>query len=70
MKLNAYGKLLEVVREGDEWVTYEYREGKRRAWKDIAIPAECDEAGVILYLEDILYENASPRQPKLIVIER
>lgn len=68
MKLNAYGRLLEVVREHGEWIIYRLGEGTRARTNDVVIPAEYSDAEVITYLEDILHEAATPERPRITVV--
>ena len=68
MKLNAYGKLLEITRENEMWVIYELGEGKKSRSNDVFIPSEYNEAEVVRFLEDILHERATPENPSIKVI--
>lgn len=68
MKLNAYGKLLEVVRENETWVIYEVGEGKKSRSNDIYIPADYNEEQVVRFLEDMLHERSTPDNPSIKVI--
>lgn len=69
MKLNAYGKLLEIKRENEIWVVYEVGEGKKSRSNDIYIPSEYNEKQVVRFLEDILHERATPDNPNIKVID-
>ena len=68
MKLDAYGKFIEVLRENETWVIYELGEGKKTRSNDVYIPSELSETGVILFLEDLLHETATPERPNIKVI--
>jgi hypothetical protein len=65
MKLDAYGKRIEVIKEAESWVIYELGEGKRTLSKDIFIPSDYSEPEVIQYLEDMLHEAATPENPAI-----
>lgn len=68
MRLNAYGKLLEIIRENETWVIYEIGEGKKSRSNDIYIPSEFNEMQVVRFLEDMLHERATPEDPSIKVI--
>ena len=68
MRLNAYGRHIEVVKESGEWVVYMLGEGKKRRTSDISIPSELGEREVVSFLEDILHEAATPENSKIEVI--
>lgn len=68
MKLNAYGKIIEVVREENAWVIYEMGEGKKFPTHDVVLPAELTEVEIVSYLEDLLHEAATPQRPHILVI--
>jgi hypothetical protein len=69
MKLNAYGKIIEVVRENGGWVIYELGEGKKSRSNDLYIPEEFNEVEVIRFLEDLLHERATPELAHIKIIE-
>ena len=70
MKVNAYGRDLEVIRVQDEWQVYDLgNEGKKRSARDIRIPPEVDEAAVCTFLGDLLHEYASARHPSVRVLK-
>ena len=61
MKINAYGKIIEIVRGDDKWhVYYLGSEGKKRYANDIVIPSSLKQCDLINYLEDLFHESASP----------
>ena len=68
MKLNAYGKLLEIKRENEMWIIYELGEGKKTRSNDIYIPAEYNEEEVVRFLEDMLHERATHEVPSIKII--
>lgn len=70
MKLNAFGRMLVVLRRDDEWkVMDQGNEGKRRAARDIVIPTAVSEEEVVEYISDLLHEYASERFPTVEIIE-
>lgn len=69
MKLNAYGKKLEVLWEDEAWVIYELGDGKKRRSNDLYIPSEYSPDEVIGFLEDMLHESATPENPAIEIIE-
>lgn len=68
MRLNAYGKLLEIIRENETWAIYEVGEGKKSLSNDIYIPSDYNEEQVVRFLEDMLHERATPNDPNIKVI--
>jgi len=70
VKLNAFGRVLVVLRENGEWRVLEQgNEGKRRTARDIVIPAAVAEDEVVDYLSDLLHEYATERHPAVEVIK-
>lgn len=70
MRLDVFGKIIEVSRDGKKWqVFYIGEEGKKRLAEDISIPGEIQEDAVPLYLADILHEMARPGKEDVKVIE-
>lgn len=70
MKLNVYGKKIEVVKTNDNWIVYYLgSEGKKRTAHDIVIPNELEENEIINYLEDLLHEWATPLNHKIVEVE-
>lgn len=69
MKIKAYGKLLEVLRENEEWVIYVLGEGKKYPTNDIVIPPELSESEALQFIEDMFHERARPGNNKVIIIE-
>lgn len=70
MKLNAYGKILEIARENGNWIIYEIGEGKKSRSNDIYIPSEYTANQVIQFLEDMLHERATPETPNIKILEQ
>lgn len=70
MKLNVYGKRIEVIKTTNNWeVYYLGMEGKKRTAYDIVIPSDIQENEIIKYLEDLLHEWAKPSNSKIVEIE-
>jgi hypothetical protein len=69
MKLDAYGKRLEVNKENNQWIIYELGEGKKTQSKDIYIPESYSQDQVIQFLEDLLHERATPEFPSIKIID-
>lgn len=69
MKLDAYGKRIEIQRENGDWVIYELGEGKKTLSRDIYIPSDYNEAQVIGFLEDLFHERATPENPSIKIID-
>lgn len=70
MKLNAYGRKIEIVKMADNWIVYFLgNEGKKRTAHDIIIPSEIVNNEIIQYLEDILHEWATSSNNQIIVID-
>ncbi len=61
MKLNAYGKMIEVSKISGNWIVFFIgNEGKKRTAYDITLPQELKENEIVQYLEDLLHEWATP----------
>ncbi len=62
MKLDIYGRMeIEVIHSDNHWTAYRLgNEGKKRKLHEISIPAELSEQDVLIYLEDIFHECATP----------
>jgi hypothetical protein len=70
MKLNVYGKKIEVSKISGNWVVfYLGNEGKKRTAHDIIIPQELKENEMVKYLEDLLHEWATPSNKAITKIE-
>ena len=69
MKVNAFGRDLEISRQNEEWLIFDLGvEGKKRLAHDIVIPAAMQENQVLVYLADLLHERATSRYPNVKII--
>ena len=60
MKLDVFGRQLEIVRSEGKWLTfYPGNEGKKRRAHDIQIPGSLPEAEIMEYIADLCHEWAS-----------
>ncbi len=70
MKLNVFGKEVEVSRIDDEWkVYYLGNEGKKRIANDISIPNHVPHSEVVAYISDLCHEWARPGNMKVVLKE-
>lgn len=70
MKINAFGRDLDVRRKDDIWEVFDRgNEGKRRKARDITIPPKVREEELVAYLSDLLHEYASARHPEVVRID-
>ncbi len=70
MKLNVYGKPLEIKRDNGRWKTfYLGNEGKKRIATDIHIPNEIKEQALIEYISDLCHEWATPTKNEIKIIK-
>jgi len=70
MKLNVYGRKIEIVKPGENWeIFFLGNEGKKRIAHDIIIPQDLEENEIIIYIEDLLHEWASPSNNKVTRID-
>lgn len=61
MRYDIYGRFrVEVLREGDRWVTYRLGHGVRRLDPDVQLPPEVAVEDVGAALEDVFHEYATP----------
>lgn len=61
MRFNIYDRfVLEVIREKGQWLSYRTGEGIRRKVHELVIPSDLNESDLIVYLDDVLHELASP----------
>jgi hypothetical protein len=65
MKLDVFGRKLEVIKIDGHWVIYQIGEGKKTRSSDFIIPSDYTEAEAILFLEDMLHEACTPQNPKI-----
>jgi len=71
MKIDLFGREIEVVKHNGEWkVFYCSNEGKRRIADDIVIPATIKESELVNYLSDIYHEYASKKHPEVRLLSR
>ena len=70
MKVNAFGRDLEISRQNEEWLIFDLgNEGKKRLARDIVIPAALKENQLLVYLADLLHEGATSRYPNVKIID-
>lgn len=70
MKLNVFGRYIEVVRNIDKWnVYYLGNEGKRRIAEDMIIPSSVQEDELVEYIADLCHEWASSNKSQVTVLE-
>ena len=71
IRINAYGKPILIERNNEEWIAfYLSAEGKRRKARDIAIPPDLDQDGVVTYIADLLHESATDTHPDVEIMEQ
>lgn len=69
MRLDVFGREVEVVRRLDEWqVFYPGNEGKKRPALDIFVPAELLEQEILQYIADLCHEWATPQHPEVRIL--
>ena len=70
MKLNVFGRELEVVRAEGKWrAFYPGSDGTRRKAQDITIPHEMAEAEIVEYVADLCHEWATPDNPEVTIVQ-
>lgn len=69
VKINAYGRLLEIIKENEHWSIYVLGEGKKSLAKDIIIPPTYNEQEALEYLADMLHEAATPQNPDIKIVD-
>ena len=70
MKLNVFGKIVEVTRRDNQWIAYYLgNEGKTRTADDIRIPAHIAEDELADYIADLCHEWATPRYNCVTIIK-
>ncbi len=68
MRLDVFGKSVEVVKRDNQWRTfYLGNEGKKRAATDITIPSSVPESDVVAYVADLCHEWATSAHPSVTV---
>jgi hypothetical protein len=66
MKLNVFGRVIEVVRHGSQWrVFYPGNEGKKRPATDIILPDDLGEENLLEYIADLCHEWATPNNSEV-----
>ncbi len=69
MKLDVFGRLVEITRSNNRWHTfYCGNEGKKRIAEDIKIPDNISESDVVGYVADLCHEWATSANPGVNVI--
>lgn len=70
MKINAFGRRLDIRRVDGRWVVFAPgSDGKRRKLPDILIPAELGQNELVVFLDDLLHEWASAEHPSVIELK-
>ncbi|MCG8312494.1 MAG: hypothetical protein MI976_04710 [Pseudomonadales bacterium] len=71
MKVDVYGKHLEIQRSGSEWVAfYMGNEGKKRKADDIKIPKDIKEDDLVEYIADLCHEWSRPGNSEVKIIDQ
>lgn len=66
IKLKAFGKYLDIERINGQWVAFFHEgEGKRREARDIVIPADLEPQKIKVYIDDLLHEWATEKNPNV-----
>lgn len=68
MKINVYGRLMELEKENSQWVLYSLGEGKRSPLGDVAIPDHLNASEAVQFLDDLFHEMATPERPSIVII--
>ena len=69
MKLNVFGRLIEVERINEEWhVFYLGNEGKKRDANDIILPSNLSESGIAEHVADLCHEWATPKNMEVRIL--
>ena len=68
MKLDVFGRKMEVLREKDQWLVFVLGEGKKRRI-DVAIPSDIKEQDIPRFLSDLFHEAATAERPEVVVID-
>lgn len=70
IRLNAYGKLLDIEFADGEWIAFRRgNDGKRMRISNMVIPADLDHDEVVTYIADLLHESATERNPEVTILE-
>jgi hypothetical protein len=66
MKLDVFGRKMQIFREGDQWIVFLLGDdGKKRLMQDVAIPSELKEEQILQYISDMFHELATPERPEV-----
>ena len=66
MKLNVFGRIIEVMREEGRWKVFCLgNEGKKREAHNIVIPSSLKEEDLTKYIADLCHEWATPANPQV-----
>lgn len=66
MKLNVFGRIIEVVRDDSRWKVFYYgNEGKKRLANDIILPPSLKKEDLVEYIADLCHEWATPSNSKV-----
>ncbi len=69
MKLNVFGRSVEVVQRNNKWmVFYLGNEGKKRLADDIYIPDHVPHSEVVGYIADLCHEWATQAHPTVTIL--
>ena len=69
MKLNVFGRLVEVARSNEKWIVfYLGNEGKKREANDIVLPSNLTEADIAEHIADLCHEWATPKNGEVKVL--
>lgn len=70
IKLNAYGKRIDVEFIDGKWIAF-YRggDGKRMRAANLAIPPDLERDEVVTYIADLLHESATERNPDVTILD-
>lgn len=70
MKLNAYGRKIEIVKSGEKWkVFFLGEEGRKRIADDIIVPSDLKRRDLKNYIEDLLHEWATAKNNQVMEIK-
>jgi hypothetical protein len=70
MKLNVFGRNVEIVRRNENWdVFYCGNDGKKRKAEDILIPGSIEESELVQYISDLCHEWATSRNSEVKVLK-
>ena len=71
MKLDVFGKQVEIIRRDEKWLTfYLGNEGKKRNAPEIIIPDDIPENEIVGFVSDLCHEWATAKNPKVVVLNQ